>query len=71
MCYRKNVFLPIVDLSTPAEEDKTRTFATFNMLGETGECELETLQKGRFIKLSYLSGKEGCILNDIFFNEKR
>lgn len=65
MCYRKNVFLPIVDLSTPAEEDKTRTFATFNMLGETGECELETLQKGRFIKLSYLSGKEGCILNDI------
>ena len=49
MCYRKNVFLPTADLSTPTDEDKTRTFATFNMLGETGEEEPETLQKGRYI----------------------
>ena len=65
MCYRKNVFLPVADLSTPAEEGKTRTFATFNMLGETGDNEPETLQKGRYIKLAYLSGSEGRILNDI------
>ena len=65
MCYRKNIFLPVVDLSTSAEEEKTRTFATFNMLDEIGEGELETLRKGRYIKLSYLSGNEGCILNDI------
>ena len=65
MCYRKNVFLPTADLSTPADEGKTRTFATFNMLGETGEEEPETLQKGRYIKLAYLSGAEGRIMSDI------
>lgn len=65
MCYRKNVFLPVTDLSTPAGEGKTRTFATLNILGETGEEELETLQKGRYIKLAYLSGTEGRIMNDI------
>lgn len=65
MCYRKNVFLSIADLSTPADEGKTYTFATFNMLGEDGDEEPETLKKGRYIKLSYLSGQEGHILNDI------
>lgn len=65
MCYRRNVFLPVADLSTPAEEDRTRTFATFNMLRETGEEELETLKKGRYIKLVHLSGAEGSIMNDI------
>lgn len=65
MCYRKNVFLPTADLSTPADEGNTRTFATFNMLGETGEEDPETLQKGRYIKLAYLSGAEGRIMSDI------
>ena len=65
MCYRKNVFLPVADLSTPADEDKTRFFATLNVLGETGQEEPETLQKGRYIKLSNLSGAEGRIMNDI------
>lgn len=65
MCYRKNVFLPVADLSTPADEGKTRIFATFNMLGETGEEEPEMLKKGRYIKLAYLSGTEGRIMNDI------
>ena len=65
MCYRRNVFLPVADLSTPAEENKTRTFATFNMLGENGEDEQEILKKGRYIKLVYLSGAEGSIMNDI------
>lgn len=68
LCYRRNVFIPAVDLATPAEEGKTRTFATFNMLGEGRDEEFETLQKGRFIKLSYLSGKEGEILSDIAAN---
>ena len=65
MCYRKNVFLPVADLSTPADEGKTMTFATFNKLDERGEEEPETLKKGRYVKLAYLSGKEGFILNDI------
>lgn len=65
LCYRRNVFIPIVDLSTPADEGKTRTFAKLSMLGESGNEELETLEKGRFIKLSNLSGIEGKILDDI------
>ena len=65
MCYRKNVFLPTADLSTPADDEKTRTFATFNMLGEEGDGEIQTLKNGRYIKLDYLSGQEGNILNDI------
>lgn len=68
MCYRKNIFIPKVDLSTPAEAGKTSTFAFFYMLDESGDGEFETLQKGKFIKLSYLSGKEGKILGDIAAN---
>lgn len=65
MCYRKNVFLPEADLSTPTAEDKTRNCATFYMIDEIGNEEPETLQNGRYIKLAYLSGKEGLIMNDI------
>lgn len=68
MCYRKNVFISKVNLSTPAEDGKTSTFASFYMLNESGDGEFETLQKGRFIKQSYLSGKEGEIFNDIAAN---
>ena len=68
MCYRRNIFLPVADLSTSVEEGKTLTFTSFHMFGETGDEELEILQKGRFIKLSYLSGKERVILNDIAAN---
>lgn len=65
LCYRRNVFIPITHLSTPAEEGKTRTFAELHWLGESGDNELNTLEKGRYIKLVYLSDKEGEILNDI------
>ncbi len=65
MCYRKNVYIPIVELYTPTEEGKSRAFATLNILNENGKDEHKALQKGRFINLLYLSGKEGDILNDI------
>lgn len=65
LCYRRNVFIPVAYLSTPAEEGKPRTFAELHWLKESGDNELNTLEKGRYIRLSYLSGKEGEILNDI------
>lgn len=65
LCYRRNVFIPVADLSTPADGDKTRAFAKLKWLNECGDDELETLEKGRYIKLSYLSENEGKILNDI------
>ena len=65
LCYRLNVFIPSVDLSTPDEEGRTRNFATLKWIDECGEEELETLKKGRYIKLLHLDGNEGKILNDI------
>ena len=68
LCYRRDVFIPTANLSTPATEGKTRSFATFNMIGESGEKDVEALKDGRYVKLSYLSGSEGRILNDIAEN---
>lgn len=65
LCYRRNVFVPVADLSTPADEGKTRAFAKLKWIDECGEEEFETLEKGRFIKLAYLAGNEGKILSDI------
>jgi len=65
MCYRRNVKLQSADLSTPAEEGKTRKFATLFPLDNTSDYEPETLQKGRYIHLSFILGHEGSILNDI------
>lgn len=65
LCYRRNVFIPVADLSTPADEGKTRAFAKLNWLEECVDGEYETLEKGRFIKLLYLAGNEGSLLSDI------
>lgn len=69
LCYRKNVFIPIAYLSTPDAEGKTRKFAELHWIGESGDNELYTLEKGRYIRLSYLSYKEGKILDDIAANK--
>lgn len=69
LCYRKDVYFPEVFLSKPSERDKkTIRFATLNMWEELREGNIKSLKRGRFIKLSYLSGMEGLILNDIAEN---
>lgn len=65
LCYRKNVFLPEVALSTPTEDGKYEEFATLYVLNETGDDENEVLESGRYIKQVYLAGAEGKILTDI------
>ena len=45
LCYRKNVFLPEVALSAPAEDGKYEEFATLYVFSETGDGEAETLRK--------------------------
>jgi hypothetical protein len=65
LCYRKNVFLPEVALSAPAENGKYEEFATLYVLNETGDDEPETLKSGRYIKQINLAGAEGKILTDI------
>lgn len=65
LCYRKNVFLPEVALSAPAEDGKYEEFATMHVLNEIGDAEAETLKSGRYIKQVNLAGSEGKILTDI------
>lgn len=65
LCYRKNVFIPKVELSAPYEEGKHETFATMYLLVEGGETESDTLKKGRYIKQIHIAGHEGHILADI------
>lgn len=65
LCYRRNVLVPEVTLGTPYKDGKHQTFATMHFLGEDGETESETLGQGRYIRQSYIAGKEGTILSDI------
>ena len=65
LCYRKNVFIPNVELAAPFEGGKHEAFATMYLLGQDGETESDALKKGRYIKQVHISGHEGEILTDI------
>lgn len=65
LCYRKNVFIPKVELAAPYEGGKHEAFATMYLMGQDGETETDTLKKGRIIKQVRISGYEGKILSDI------
>ncbi len=65
LCYRKNVFIPKVELAAPSEDGKHETFATMYLLGQDGETESDALKKGRYIKQVHIFSHEGEILSDI------
>ena len=65
LCYRRNIFLPEVALSAPADGGKYEEFATMYVLNEAGDDESSTLKSGRYIQQKYLAGTEGKILSDI------
>ena len=65
LCYRRNILLPEVVLSAPANDDKYEEFATMYVLNEAGDDESSTLKSGRYIQQKYLAGNEGKILSDI------
>ena len=65
LCYRRNIFIPNVELFAPSEGGMHEAFATMYILEQDGETELETLKEGRFIKQKYIAGHEGKILSDI------
>ncbi|MCR4755743.1 MAG: hypothetical protein K5868_09485 [Lachnospiraceae bacterium] len=65
LCYRKNVFIPKVELAAPYEGGKHEAFATMYLIGQDGETETDTLKKGRIIKQVRITGHEGNILSDI------
>ena len=65
LCYRKNVFIPKVELSAPYENGKHENYATMYLIDEDDEIEIETLKKERYIEQVRISGHEGQILSDI------
>lgn len=65
LCYRKNVFIPKIELEAPFECGKHEMFATMYLLEQDGDAEFDTLKEGRYIKQVHVSGHEGEILSDI------
>ena len=68
LCYRKNVTWPKTNISIPFEDGKTIQIENLYITGEHQEEELETLEKGRFIKRQYIESCEELILSDLAQN---
>lgn len=68
LCYRKNVTWPKTNISIPFEDGKTIQIRNLYITGEHQEEELETLEKGRFIKRQYIESCEELILSDLAQN---
>lgn len=65
LCYRKNINLSEIEVSSPYRDGKHEKFATLYIVNENVDNEPEVLEKRRYIKQEYISGAEGQILNDI------
>lgn len=65
LCYRKDVFIPIVTLSKKCNDGEYQECAILHTGSQDEEPDLATLKKGKYIKQKYISGKEGAILSDI------
>lgn len=65
LCYRNNIIINRIELSTPKDDGKHHEFATMYNVDQKRELEKKPLQKGRYIKQIHIAGKEGRILSDI------
>ncbi len=65
LCYRNNIFITKIDLSTSDDDGKYNNFAKMYINNRDEESEELPLQKGRYIKQIHIAGKEGDILSDI------
>ena len=69
LCYRKNISIPSIEISTINSDGKYERFATGHILKEELYNEPQNLSSGRYIKQEHISGSEGKILNDISENK--
>ena len=65
LCYRNNIFITKIELSTSEDDGKYKKFAKMYINNMDEESEELPLQKGRYIKQIHIAGKEGDILSDI------
>ena len=68
LCYRRDVYLPNVDIYAPYENVKYLKFATLHIIDELHSCDLNSLKEKRYISQSLIVGYEGKILADIADN---
>ena len=68
LCYRRDVYLPNVDLYAPYENVKYLKFSTLHIIDELHSCDLNSLKEKRYISQSLIVGYEGKILADIADN---
>ena len=69
LCYRRNVYLTAVKLSTPHTGGKHEEFATLYVIGENKSPSMEDIEERRYIKQEIIAGHEGQILTDIASGE--
>jgi len=67
-CYRDNIYIPAVSLSSPYKGTTHLNVATLFVFNRSNAASEDELKKGRVIRQEYLSGKEGAILEDIANN---
>ena len=65
LCYRNNIFITKIELSTSEDDGKYKKFAKMYINNMDEESEELPLQKGRYIKQIHIADKEGEILSDI------
>ena len=65
LCYRNNIFITKIELSTSEDDGKYKKFAKMYINNMDEESEELPLQKGRYIKQIHIAGKEGEILSNI------
>jgi len=69
LCYRNDISLTTVELSTPYENDRYLKFASLFTLNNIKGIDVKTMEKGHFISQPNISGFEGKILTDIAYNK--
>ncbi|MBP3532227.1 MAG: hypothetical protein J6K25_13805 [Thermoguttaceae bacterium] len=72
LCYRTNVYLPVIRLAGPTENGRRYSFAKLRIvegIDETGPTDEKALKKRSYIKQERIAGSEGQILKALAADE--
>lgn len=72
LCYRTNVYLPVIRLAGPTENGRRRSFASLRIvegIDETGPTDEKALEKRSYIKQERIAGSEGKVLTKLAADE--
>ena len=72
LCYRTNVYLPVIRLAGPTENGRRGSFASLRIvegIDETGPTDAKALEKRSYIKQERIAGFEGKVLTKLAADE--